>query len=123
MSAKSWTEAHRREAARRIYELAAELSASNLLGAESLANRAIRYSNSESGWRDFVAGWFDPARVDREVRRVRALAEGRLLREPIEWWAKTRNGTGIKGNDREEAESMCGKGYGLVRISRIRRAR
>jgi hypothetical protein len=99
-----WTEAHRREAIRRIYELAAELSAENLCGAESMAKRALWYSEAAALWSAFLGSWFDADRVKREVRRLRGLAEGRLVRER----AMTYRNKG--------GRHVC------VRITRVRRA-
>lgn len=90
MAAK-WTRAHAREAMRRTYEIAAELAGDGRYGAAWMlippkANDNI--APSEDFWRGWLSSVgaygkpaLSPARITREVGRVRALAEGRLVRE------------------------------------------
>jgi hypothetical protein len=99
---KPWSEAHAREARRRTYELAAELAGDDRGGAAWLFVADVRESASYRGeelWRESLGSHFDPARVNAEVRRVRGLAEGRIVRETV--WRDGR----------------------IVRVQRIRRAR
>jgi hypothetical protein len=77
-----WTEKHRREALRRTYEIAAELASA---ADRAYSSQTIRVDvGSEAEWRACL-GWVllraDPARIDREVRRVDHLARGVLVRE------------------------------------------
>lgn len=86
---KPWTEAHQREALRRTYEIAAELvvagradEASYLVidvGVYVVSEWKFRLNFRNDGGSDGPG--FDDVRINREVRRVRALAEGRLVRE------------------------------------------
>lgn len=100
-----WTEAHRREALRRTYEIGAELVADD--GDDHRAYLLLETGTPYAG-----------GRVDREVRRVRALAEGRLVRDTgwrvgREWYA-----AGEEARDRRQAYP----GMPLLRVTRIRRA-
>lgn len=83
--ARPWTDAHRREALRRTYEIAAEACEKRPSAdiRNGLAAMSYDVEAGEDRWRAALAQWLqiDPARIDREVRRVRALAEGRLVRE------------------------------------------
>lgn len=71
-----WTEAHQREALRRTYEIAATL---DYTPAAWLAEGAGGYVQSEDLFRmnleDTQGCAFHAARIEREVRRVRAIAE------------------------------------------------
>lgn len=84
-----WGKVHTREALRRTYEIAAELVATDPETAARLG-RVCAAPMAEGAWRAFLEGaptrgaprlGLDRARIVREVRRVRALAEGRLVRE------------------------------------------
>jgi hypothetical protein len=79
---KRWRQKHQREALRRIYEIAGEAVAA--CGEDvglSIAVSALWSAASEQHFRDGLAeAKFDHARIEREVRRVRGLAEGRLKR-------------------------------------------
>jgi hypothetical protein len=81
-----WTEAHQREALRRTYEIAAELvGVGRDDDARCLTIRPERAAWSEKGWRvSLFEGRLNGARIDREVHRVRGLAEGWLVRETSE---------------------------------------
>jgi len=75
-----WGEDHRREALRRTYEIAAELIANDdEIGAELITSDPSVVAGDEFLWRKSLmrvgpeAG-FTKDRIDREVRRVRALA-------------------------------------------------
>ncbi|HSM93421.1 MAG TPA: hypothetical protein VLT47_11095 [Anaeromyxobacteraceae bacterium] len=80
---KPWTEAHRQEALRRTYELAAEIADVNdrRNGGPWIARHAFANVFDEQRWRGLLSSTFDAARIEREVRRVRGIAEGRLVRE------------------------------------------
>lgn len=82
---KMWRQKHQREARRRIYEIAAEVDGvSSEHVASSIVASVLWSSASERHFRDGLAeANFDQNRIDREVRRVRGLAEGRLTRERI----------------------------------------
>lgn len=74
-----WTDAHRREALRRTYEIAAVLvAAESARRATYLVIDAHSYAAVEQDWREDLADSrgpaFDAARIDREVRRVDRLA-------------------------------------------------
>lgn len=119
-----WTDAHRREALRRTYEIAADLvSQGREDDAESLAARACD-SESQPAWEASLYVGDGPAlpeeHIDREVRRVDALATGRLVRETV-WRREEDPGRG----DFYSTEELARGGVGLraVRVTRIRRAR
>lgn len=123
---KPWTEAHRREALRRTYEIAAEIAAKDDSNAAAwLCEGAAGYAQTEALWRSELGDHCDPARIDREVRRVRALAEGRLVRET----AWTVVGVLAAEEDHVVWEGTYRPGPPLttdrrvVRVTRIRRAR
>lgn len=133
MTAPQWTEAHRREARARLYEIAAER-------VRTTGRESSSYSmREEAGFRYALEREFefDPARIEREVRRVRGLAEGRLVRESRVESRSTCtecDGTGYVADEEEgdcpECEQVvpvtCPKCNGVktkrVRVTRIRRA-
>jgi hypothetical protein len=135
-----WTEAHQREAQRRTYEIAAELvgaghvAAAWMLVPPSLADGIAQ---SEEFWRDWLGTvshdgrpLLDPARIDREVRRVRGLAEGRLVREREETWkVVSANGIVLARERLRRADALAERGYArakgvrgdhLVKVTRTR---
>lgn len=83
---KPWAEKHRREAAARLYELAAaKTRAGDDIAALEIAVAVPEEAMTEADFRTIL---FDPpgadmgvTEIEREVRRVRALAEGRLVRQ------------------------------------------
>lgn len=118
MKEKVWGEAHRREAEPRTFELAAE----QIRAGEYDGDKFVELTENaqrEDWWRSALAEMgFDAARIDREVRRVRALAEGRLVRE-----TRWRAGNNMLCDSAELAESMPGAlGKRPCRVTRIRRA-
>lgn len=120
---KPWTERHRAEALRRTYEIIAEQADRSPAGRRE---QTVRVDvGSEDEWVDCL-GWVldidDPARIDREVRRVRGLAEGRLVRWQG-WQGTTRDG-GTMGRtaSAETAQRWKENGAKVVRVTRIRRA-
>lgn len=130
-----WTEAHRREATARTYEIAADIVRREGMGPRTGAAWIAKLIEgnvfNEESWRGMLrpgnAG-FAPDRVDREVRRVRALAEGRLVRETT-WFVRYRNGTYSQTvPTREQAVEIVDKAKSrgerarLVSVTRIRRA-
>lgn len=125
---RPWTEAHRREAHDRAYELAAELMREDRpRQAYELLEAPWNMAQEEATWRADLGCAFDATRVDREVRRVRALAEGRLVRETT-WFVRYHNGTYSQTvPTREQAVEIVGKAKGrnehsrIVRVTRIRR--
>lgn len=128
---KPWTEKHRREALRRTYEIAAEIvSTGRHLDADMFVNCAREHCATERKFQVHVAFVFaDHIRIDREVRRVHALAEGRLVRE-TQWKVRGRLGDlGGPYDNAEEARKVArGKALAgladvqIVRVTRIRRA-
>jgi hypothetical protein len=135
MSARPWGEAHRREALIRIFEIGAELARAH---GKAAAHRTLSPwfghmgpaadpTYTEAQFRELLSGplvefartTLTPARIDAEVRRVRALAEGRLVRETV-WRRDEDPGFG----DLFSTKDLAGGGVGLrsVRVTRIRRA-
>lgn len=137
-----WTVAHRREARSRLYQIAAEMM---LAGVPETGGRRRRWKpgknpnaliglyhrcESEREFRSAME-WdtkFKPARIDREVRRVDALATGRLVRETV-WQARHVGGTSplAECDTRAALGEWVGRGYiaakpRIVRVARIRRA-
>lgn len=118
---KPWGGAHQREALRRTYEIAAQMVAENRgPSADRLALDLRADVGSEQEWVRRLLRWsgLDSARIDREVRRVHALAEGRLVRDRgwrvgHEWYAE---------DERTLAERQTYPGRPLLRVTRIRRA-
>lgn len=118
---KPWTEAHRREALRRTYEIAAELAGAGSPYARGLAEDP--FVASEDGWRGWLAAGIDAARINREVRRVRALAEGRLVR--VTTWCMRANGSTCDFTSAADARQWRGHHEpmrAVVRVTRVRRA-
>lgn len=88
-----WTDAHKWEALARLHELYVEIvrkhtGATRAMSLDGIADERRFREALQGAYVCGAAGHpFDPARIDREVRRVRALAEGRLVREAahVEW--------------------------------------
>lgn len=125
----AWTEAHRREAYCRTWELAAALARDGRqMEATELLETPWNIAQREATWRADLGCAFDPARIDREVRRVRALAEGRLVRETRERWriVDTTEGCHVtiwEGDQRpDDGEARDPWIIVKVRVARIRRA-
>lgn len=130
-----WTDAHRMEALRRTYELAAELAA---LSTEQgrieglLGGAHVIAADGIDRWaEDLRDAGFDVARVDREVRRVDGLATGRLVREPTERYEVRHHGRTDQWTSWSEALDAARIGnierpgeYRAIRVrtTRIRRA-
>lgn len=124
MSSKPWTDAHRREALRRTYEIAAELARHGTLYSADVLRGNRR---DEAEFRDaMAAAGFAAARVNREVRRVRDLAEGRMVRETLYRVYHQRDTRIVDWPTRNLAEAWvmghAPKGARIVRIARIRKA-
>lgn len=131
---KEWAEAHRREARIATRRLAddADLAGNPALAMAltSIANTATGAQiSTDSKWRERLrlVGLTD-ARIEREVRRVRAFAEGRLVRE-TEWIIVSGSRARRSFNDTlEEARTelwawrATDDGAHIVRVTRIRRA-
>ncbi len=130
-----WTDAHRREALRRTYEIAVAVvdNAAPFSCDYDWRPVALAALESEAEWRRALAyvgcgTMLTSTRVDREVRRVRDIAEGRLMREMV-WHVR---GVGI-GHEavfakRDEARAMrdayTSGVHGapeIVRVTRYRR--
>ena len=85
----TWTDLHKREALRRTYELVAELIGQGRdSDAEELLEVPHNMAELEETWRADLGSAFSAERIEREVRRVHALAEGRLVRREG-WGFKT----------------------------------
>lgn len=109
-----WTKAHQREAGVRTYELAGELEREG-------HNNGLAYSlacctgTREDEFRSALrAAGFDPARISREVRRVDALATGRLVRS--QWWRPFGSDQRMTEADAAERRAV---GWRIVRETRI----
>lgn len=120
---KPWTDAHRREAAAAFCEAARDTI---LRGADP--TRAL--DGARGGWSvesedrfrlylSYLDGFGQDATIHATVRRVRALAEGRLVRDKgwrvdREWYAD---------DEKALAKRQSYPGMPLLRVARIRRAR
>ncbi len=126
MKKKPWTEAYAREALMRTYEIAAEIvGAQSSADADTPADGAFADVESEAEWRKALHPYIEDARINREVRRVRALAEGRLAREPVKVEYQIVEGADHvigKRPTRREAEALWTH-LGRQRSERIRRVR
>lgn len=134
-----WTEAHKREAERRTYEIAANLSPCEPLAAHNLARGANECAERASAWRGLLLVALSSlpdadvlrvsARIDRETRRVDALATGRLVRETgYEIGVRTKDGFHMQAwrpdlDAAEKARDTNQHGPHIVRVTRIRRAK
>jgi hypothetical protein len=129
MKANEWTEAHRREALRRTYELAAELVGRGEPNGPTNGKRAAWFLMEQIEATDYEKTWLaalgtalvDSARVNREVRRVRALVEGRLVRGTGERY-RIRGGPrdGQDFDDLANARRHAAAAGGGWRIARLR---
>lgn len=127
---KPWTEAHKREALRRTYEIAAELN-DDPHRADGIATDAVYFSGACGRWRAHLkTSGLVLARIEREVRRVRALAEGRLVRETV-WYARSRLGdvsderpdrSVLLADLKAAGRTRIANGDRIVRVTRVRRA-
>lgn len=83
MSGAEWTEAHQREATVCLLEIArnAALRGDRATMLKAARCAALSDMGDEGSFRRRLSGLLDPRVVRREVRRVRRLAEGRLVRE------------------------------------------
>lgn len=116
-----WTEAHRREALRRTYEIAGEFAESTRgVVPDGILECPRQMAQEEQTWRADLGSCLSAARIAREVRRVRALAEGRLVRETSERWevAFPDGGREGRGDDPDHGEA-----YARLRASQFRLAR
>ena len=132
MKAIEWTGAHKREALRRSYELAAELSAvdrSTLL-ADTLARAALGACRDLGRFSALLSTvGYDAARIERELRRVDGLATGRLVRE-VWYCIRWRGSDDLFGRSQSRADAEAsvmrerprGARGCIVRVTRIRRA-
>lgn len=127
MKAAPWTEAHQREALRRTYELAAELAGRGMVDeAFELCEVPRNMARSVASWRASLGCGFDAVRVKREVRRVRALAERRLVRETVTFYVVPQSDHDVVSVHREAVESRAQQAdtpVRTIRVTRIRRAR
>lgn len=116
MSGAEWGEAHQREAMRRIFEIAAIVSATNPMRALRIVLNPGYDAEVEVRYRKAMAQ--AGRNVAREMRRLHGLAEGRLVRS-VTW----RGESGEEYTVREDARADKSHGGGpLTWISRIRRA-
>ncbi|HSN16444.1 MAG TPA: hypothetical protein VLT61_17550 [Anaeromyxobacteraceae bacterium] len=117
-----WGPKHSLESDARSMEIAAELRrAGNVSASYGLA---CAPSATESDFRRSIgAAGLGPARIDREVRRVRGLAEGRLVRE-TGWRGTSRDGSTLAWTqDPATARRWRETGARVVRVTRIRKVR
>ena len=126
--AGEWGEAHRREALRRTYEIAAEMVGEGRCDpADRAAANAMQMVVEEIGFRGLLVNWIglDPARIDREVARVRALAEGRLVRETGARLSDSKQFLTLDAarRARREIAKIEGRRLYVIHVTRIRRAR
>ena len=118
-----WTAKHKREAMRRTYEIAATIDARR---ADDIARAASWGAECERRYRDNLsAAGLDAQRIERDVRRVRGLAEGRLVRE-VTWHVRMIAGNLSCAMEEASARDMwrhatTTQGV-LVRVARVRRA-
>ena len=133
-----WTIAHQNEALRRTYEIAAIMAARGDVGDPRGDSPGAHQARAMGGYpaatevqfRQGLATWacFDGKRIDREVLRVRALAEGRLVR--MDHWIALdtlklmhdRKFYGDGAEDKARARAREYAGIVVVRVSRIKRA-
>lgn len=110
-----WGEPHSVEALRRTFEIAAEFAAAGQFGVAWWLvppSPGDNIAPSEELWREHLGSVgvdgkasIDKARIDREVRRVRALAEGRLVRTTRSFWMVGR----VEVSDEAEARLVWKK--------------
>lgn len=122
-----WTEAHAREAAARIFDLAARIATDHVYetrssGALDRAYTLVLVSGgplSETTFREaLAAGGFGDRRIEREVLRVDRLAAGDLWRM-VEYHVRTPNGNRWKRASLAEARKVARPGDRVVRVTRI----
>ncbi len=135
---RAWGDAHRREALARLGQIAAhfvlnrcEDAARRLsLGSPNRPSSSVAdpRAPTERAWRTCLAeGGLSEPDIEREVARVRALAEGRLVRDTFVRVVDDDTICG-EGRTRGEAEQHAlFRGFSLadvrvVRVTRIRRA-
>lgn len=122
--AATWGEAHRREATRRTYEIAAELASGDEEDDAFAVACSIRWCDTEARWRDMLDPVLSPARISREVRRVDGLTTGRLVRETA--YAVRSPGGSVEWQTEEQARVWLSdhapRDAKLIRITRIRKA-
>lgn len=124
-----WDERHQREANARTYEIAAELhrrdwKPGRRLGDEPSASYALAASDQIATENDFIVALtyagLDATRIDREVRRVRDLAEGRVVRDTT-WRAGSRERGTEYDNPADARKHVRNSGLRMVKVTRIRR--
>jgi hypothetical protein len=81
MFVKDWTEAHELEAMRALFRLADEIMGSRLPSEPRARNLCTAVCSTESEFRAALRRVCTPSRAELEVRRVDALATGRLVRK------------------------------------------
>ncbi len=112
--AEAWTEAHEREADARLYEIAARL----LREKQERAHQVARATYGEQTQKEehfraaLLYAGLAPAEIDREVRRTRARAEGRVSPDVITterlFCIRFADGT-YEGIDEEGVERIDGR--------------
>lgn len=125
----AWTEAHRRES---IFLILAIGQNASLRGEVALVHKAATWVilgglGSEAGLRTALSELIETGAISREVRRVDALATGRLVRETV--YACRTAAMGRDVNEAVTTEyharrwlSTRAQGDWIVRVTRIRRA-
>lgn len=122
--AGAWTDEHRREALRAVLRVLDGIVATAPLALASPIEITLSHYEGEAELRSTMVSFgFVRARIDREVRRVRALAEGRLVREPTWRWRLRLGGHVVEHADESTARSGAKReGTRTMRVTRIRRA-
>lgn len=123
---KPWTEKHRREALRAMLMICYGHTfdrPGDVAPRSTVFRVPVSDADSEESFRAALATAMRPVRIDREVRRVRALAEGRLVRE--ERWhvgaCVWDNETDARTYARECRRRFPRTKPPVVRVTRIRR--
>lgn len=122
MSGAEWTEAHQREATVCLLEIArnAALRGDRTTMLKAVRCAALSEMGDEGSFRRRLSGLLDSRVVRREVRRVRRLAEGRLVRETV-WQSRRRYSDGSSGSLGLEEADTCAALLVLVDIHHIDR--
>ena len=138
-AAKAWTEAHRQEAFIRCFELCVRHamntpidsleSSADFCSAQHVLAGGYANISTERGWRAWLRAACSEMkrdRIDREVRRVRALAEGRLVRETAWSVAVDNDPRRVTWPTLEKArkwrDDHAPEGARIVKVKRTRRA-
>lgn len=129
-AASKWTGQHARWADVRIFQIAGELlvtgDGSGYLIAREIAEGDIR--TTEKDFRLLLRSYtkLAPTEIEREVRRVRARADGHeVVTTKTTWEVKTTAGRAVFGEDEGEARRFATRASGrtVVKVTRRRTTR